>query len=306
MPSVGSTLQEARLKAALELDQISTRTRISLKVLQAMEADDLCQITSAFFYRSFVRQFCQNVGLPYEQVADRVEEACEFYPEPFKPERFHTLAHNSVVTPRRRAFNLRTLFAVASFVILLGACSAVYSYWEGGKEEFSSNLSTVAADTQSWVSGLIPGKKAGAPDQGGGVAAALPPSTPEKANSAQPDDRFRVKVSAIEPSWLSIVADGRQRFSGILEPDQSKVFEGREHGRVRIGNAGGLSLVFNGKRVGTVGPRGQVRVVVFTPDKYEVLDPDRVAAAAFPQPAAQRLFAMNLSSWSGGTAPGLR
>ena len=296
MPSVGSTLQEARLQAGLILDQISGRTRISLKVLQAMEADDLGQITSAFFYRSFVRQFCQNVDLPYERVADRVEEACEFYPEPFKPERFHTLAHNSVVTPRRRAFNLRTLFAVASFVVLLAACSAIYSYWEGGREEFSSNISTVAADTKSWVSGLIPGKNAGVPDAATGVAAAVPPSIPENAYPAQPDDHFRVKVSAIEPSWLSIVADGRQRFSGILEPDQSKAFEGREHGRVRIGNAGGLSLVFNGKRVGTVGPRGQVRVVVFTPEKYEVLDPDRVAA--FPQPAARRLSAINLSSWS--------
>ena len=284
MPSVGKILREARLQAGLTIDQICSRTRIPVKVLQAIEEDALGKITSAFFYKSFVRQFSQNVGLPYERVAESVDEACAFYPEPFKPEKLSTVAQYAVVTPRRRAFNLRTLVAGVSFVFLLGACSAVYSYWEGGEEHFSAGLSNVATNTKSWVSGLLPAPSAPEP-----VVAQSPVDLPAQRSGRvkpeSPGNMFKVELSAIEPSWLSIVADGRQRFSGILRTDQSKVFEGRKNGRVRTGNAGGLSLIFNGKPVGVMGPKGEVRVVVFTKNKYEVLDPEQASPALFNAPA---------------------
>jgi hypothetical protein len=82
-----------------------------------------------------------------------------------------------------------------------------------------------------------------------------------------------VDLSALEPTWLTVTADGKQKFSGTLEPEQKKSFEGHERGRIKTGNAGGISLVFNGKPIGVVGPRGQVRTVVFTRNNYEILEP---------------------------------
>ena len=87
------------------------------------------------------------------------------------------------------------------------------------------------------------------------------------------EDGFQVEISGIERSWLALAADGQQVFSGFLEPEQTKVLRGREIGRIRTGNAGGVSLVFNGKPIGLAGPRGQIRTVVFTKDNYQVLQP---------------------------------
>ena len=48
--------------------------------------------------------------------------------------------------------------------------------------------------------------------------------------------------------------------------------------RQRLGNAGGVTITLNGKPVGPVGPKGQVRTVQFTSGGFEIV--------AVPKPAA--------------------
>jgi len=86
-------------------------------------------------------------------------------------------------------------------------------------------------------------------------------------------------LSAIERTWLSIVADGQETFTGVLETAETKVLEGHETARIRTGNAGGLNVVFNGRAIGSLGPRGQVRTVVFTRTGYETFEPTAAPAA---------------------------
>jgi hypothetical protein len=88
------------------------------------------------------------------------------------------------------------------------------------------------------------------------------------------DGAYRIELSAIEPTWLSIIADGRRAFSGILEATDTKILEAHENVRIRTGNAGGVNVTLNGKALGAIGPRGQVRTVIFTKDAYEILPPE--------------------------------
>jgi hypothetical protein len=96
-------------------------------------------------------------------------------------------------------------------------------------------------------------------------------------NVEQTGDLKRVvlNVSATERTWLSITSDGRTVFSGVLEPSQTKTLEGKEMTRIRVGNAGGVEVQWNGKPIGPLGPRGQVRVASFTKDNYEILQPKK-------------------------------
>ncbi len=112
-------------------------------------------------------------------------------------------------------------------------------------------------------------------------------SQPKPAKTEATDSAFHVELSAIERTWLSIVADGRETFSGILEPAETKVLEGHETARIRTGNAGAINFVFNGKPIGTLGPRGQVRTVVFTKDNYEVLEGSPPVAMTHSSPNAE-------------------
>jgi len=71
------------------------------------------------------------------------------------------------------------------------------------------------------------------------------------------DDKVVVSVSAKEPAWVALSSDGKTVYSGTLDAAQSKTVGGKEQARMRVGNAGGVDVTFNGKPVGPIGPRGQ-------------------------------------------------
>ena len=101
------------------------------------------------------------------------------------------------------------------------------------------------------------------------------PATPSLnvTSTTGPDGENHVvlNLSATEKTWISITSDGKEIFSGVLQPSQTKTLTGSDVAKLRIGNAGGLEIQWNGKTIGPVGPRGQVRVVVFTPENFQVL-----------------------------------
>ena len=82
-----------------------------------------------------------------------------------------------------------------------------------------------------------------------------------------------LNLSATEKTWLSITSDGKPIFSGILQPSQTKTLTGMDVAKMKVGNAGGLEVRWNGKPIGPIGPRGQVRIVLFTPENFQILPP---------------------------------
>ncbi len=81
----------------------------------------------------------------------------------------------------------------------------------------------------------------------------------------------RVDLSAGESTWVQIVSDGRRVFSEVLRPHETKVVQASERVRLVVVNAGGLDVSLNGKSIGPIGPRGQVRVIELTPAGFQIV-----------------------------------
>jgi hypothetical protein len=92
-----------------------------------------------------------------------------------------------------------------------------------------------------------------------------------KAEAGLEGATIHIELSAVERTWLSIASDGKTTYVGVLEPSQTKVFEGKESARIRTANAGTVKIVFNGRALGPLGRRGQSRTFVFTKNGYEVV-----------------------------------
>jgi hypothetical protein len=281
MESVGQTLREARSRLGLTLEQVSADTRITLRNLRAIEADDLSAISSPFFYRSFVRQFASKVNVAYETIAAAVQEAVSTMPEPLVPgQGEHHVIHVSAIKPKRHR-SLRWFRSVISFLVVVAAGTGMHAVWQKSHANWHILLAQVG--------GQLHRVKAGAEAATLSSRVSSTPTSvqrvPSVKSSAYPEPietGFHVQLSAIERSWLSIVADGREVFNGVLDAPETKALEGHESARIRTGNAGGLRFTFNGKEIGVLGPRGQVRTVVFTKDNYEVLSSTpKLAFAAF-------------------------
>jgi transcriptional regulator with XRE-family HTH domain len=263
MQSVGQFIRSARLQAGLSLEDINARTRISIRNLQAIEQDDASAMPSAFFYRSFVTQFGAALAIESSTLSPLIESVLAQIPEPLVPGQDIRLTRGALIRSSSRPRSYKWVYSLGSLVVALVCCSGFYAFWQNVKG--NSNRSVAKADSKVWGGSSVSPTKAYSAAAG---------SIQELANG------YRVDLSALEPTWLSVTADGRQEFDGMLEPEQKKSFEGRERGRIRTGNAGAISVIFNGKPIGVVGPRGQVRDVVFTRRNYRIVQPPASAGLA--------------------------
>lgn len=120
------------------------------------------------------------------------------------------------------------------------------------------------------------------------VTAAAPAATPpqpsasvDQAARADRNATVRVEITAGEPVWLLVRVDGKYSFSGTLEADQTRTVEAAGTVLLRLGNAGSVNITLNGKPIGPVGPKGQVRTVQFTSGGFQIV-PAKPPAALDP------------------------
>ena len=77
-------------------------------------------------------------------------------------------------------------------------------------------------------------------------------------------------MTADEPTWISLRADGKEVFAGLLDAKQVQTAAANRNVRLRLGNAGGVSVRLNGQPIGTVGSKGSVRTVQLYPNGFKI------------------------------------
>ena len=291
MLSVGQMLQAERERQGLSIEDVADRTKISLKNLRAIESDDSAAVLTAFFYKSFVRQFASTLAIDYSTLEESVNLLASSIPAPRIPGQDYHAVDVPPIRPRRTRWWSNALPVVA-LIGVLAACSGLYSMVDRLEIPDASTIKQFASRISERAT--LPGKPAPqviassqnliAKDPDTSSINQIPQASAQTSTSvtkAQFDAQVQVaseavslKIAAVEQAWLSVDADGHHIYSGVLEASDTKVLEGRETARIRTGNAGGLTVTFNGKDLGTLGQRGQVRTVLFTKDQYEILQPD--------------------------------
>jgi hypothetical protein len=99
-------------------------------------------------------------------------------------------------------------------------------------------------------------------------APAPPPETPKEPESSK---SVRVEIKALEPSWVAVYEGQKQTYANVLNTDQTTKIDSDSTVRVRLGNAGGVEITANGKAVGRLGTKGQVRTIEFTAKGFRMV-----------------------------------
>jgi len=274
MNSIGAKLRSARQERGLDLATVASRTRISLRYLEAIEADDRTSLPSGFFYRSFVHQYARLVDLDTREIDSEIDLVLSMDAPLPLPGQESAASKN--VPPMRLAprFQRSRVYASAGalLMVVLG-CSGIYAWWH---KTMSRNNAKAPQQVAQLVENPKPEEKHTSPVPAS-LANALRPSPaprpPAQGVEAIPGYRFLLDLIAREETWLSVNSDGRKVFTGLLSPNQSKTVQSKEFAKMTVGNAAGLEIHLNGRSIGTLGGHGQVLVVVFTPDNYQILPP---------------------------------
>jgi cytoskeletal protein RodZ len=272
MFTVCEVLQRARLDQGIDLATVAARTRIKAKYLQAIEAGDRKSLPGGFFYKSFVHQYATFLGVDtcvIDAEVDRVLRAETPLPLP-------SVAKRTAVKVASRPRSTTKYLSYAAFVLILLACSEIDGWWHERRTVGGEKIQGRAPTVEGITPRSAPSPAAGSvslasvspiatrPPAVGAVAAA--PRQDEPAAPA--GSRVELDLKATEETWLSVSSDGTPVFTGLLEANQTKTIEGKTSAKLRVGNAAGLEVRWNGKPLGPLGAHGQVRDLAFTPDKF--------------------------------------
>ncbi len=265
MFSVGETLQRARLEQGLDVAAVAARTKINARHLEAIEADDRKSLPSSFFYKNFVQQYARFLGLDTKVIDAEIDRVLSAEaPLPLPGQNNTTWKKVAPVRVSGHSQRARVLASSAALILMLVACSSIYMWWHRSRAATSNPIVSTPLVEQTKPQPPAPVAVAMA-------ATTTIPSQPRPASG----NKVLVDLTAREETWLSVSSDGKQVFAGILAPNQSKTVEGKEYAKIRVGNAAGIEVRLNGKPLGPLGHRGQVLIVVFTPDNFQIVAPSK-------------------------------
>ncbi len=274
MPSFGEKLKQEREKRKITLEEISSYTKISTRMLQALEEDKFNQLPGGIFNKGFVRAYSHFLGLDEDQtVADYLEASGDAPPistEIVMPDdrsreneetvsRLEALADES---PRLVPWGM-----LAGVLLLLALVLTVWSYRRRDHAKVPPRAAVENPPTNPASPGL-----AGSPAAVMGGAfmptAASPvqgPPSSSAAIAARGPGEFSVVIHARQEAWVSVTSDGQAAATELLGAGQDRAVRGRQQVMVKTGNSGGTDFLFNGKKQEVGGQFGEVKTVTFGP-----------------------------------------
>ncbi len=262
---IGAKLRHARQAQGLSIDDIAVPARIQPRYLEAIEAEDLDQLPGLVFTRNFVRQYATALELDPEPLLAALPKLDESRVQlPVAPK-----------VPRSRRWDSRSkslLMTGTWLVVIAGGLTAAYQY-VGHRFQRHPNPQRIQSANQS------ASQSAHAVEAVIQTTPAAVPAAPAKATPAPSASPVKVVVTAHEATWVSLAADGKSSFAGTLQPNETREISAIEQVKLIAGNAGGVSVLLNGKMLDPIGPQGEVRVVRLTAE-----GPEFLAKAPTPAP----------------------
>jgi cytoskeleton protein RodZ len=267
---IGTLLRSERQKQGLSIEQVVEKTRISRRNLTALEAGDESQMPHPVYAKGFVKAYAGLLGLNAEEIGCEFsraygvqDESCQAYEEPSKKEQLPS---------SRRA----TLF-LAMAVLLLAVGGMTFFFVSAGRQAPEAEFRTDAPAREQIPQPPPPKAGAPLPEEEAAPDAEQPPDelpAPDPADLPQQSDTSQIAdqvpqrteqvvgIAAAAPCWVQARADGR-RIERLLRPGQSMSLTFTSSLSVRLGNAGGVRVSYNGAPYPLNGQPGEVRVLTF-------------------------------------------
>lgn len=267
MGSFGENLRREREMRGVSLEEICDATKISVRMLQAMEADQFDKLPGGIFTRSFVRAYVRYLGLDEDAMMAELELAAPASAQPADLGRI-----NQQRPAKEEKRSLAELLAVLVVLVVLASGYAYYHFVRQSHLTQSGQAHAVSAPaTPPAASATPPSETAPA---SGGVTASVPgpnaaPVPPQPvpaptATSSETANGLVLQVAATEETWVAVECDGKPSTQRTMQPNEIQTFHARSSFDLITGNAEGVILTLNGKTLDPLGHRGETKKVHLT------------------------------------------
>lgn len=281
MPALGERFRAAREARGLALSAVSEQIRIRSVYLAAIEDEHWATIGAPVYIRGFLRTYARFLGLDPEEVVATFNAQAQGTPLAPAPRDEPAPADVAVRGPERAPRTAAPLLWLAGLVAVALVAFVVYQEVTMSQASTAAVASpgpaasapiaaapgavtstlaatSAAASPGSSTSSASPGAQASGPSPSPLGSGATP--GPLATGSASPvlspgPNSLALVLSA--PSWLRVTVDGDVKIMGTFPAGTTKLFHGKT-ALIRVGNAGGVQVIVDGKDLGKLGKSGDV------------------------------------------------
>jgi cytoskeleton protein RodZ len=230
--SFGDWLRRQRELREISLRDIAERTKISLRYLEAMEADRFDLLPAPIFAKGFLREYARYVGLSPDDVVNHylsVHHPEELATDPKEDTKVRARPKqiDPGPTPMRRTWSWGLLLALAGLILLVLVALVAWLADHRHSEPTSANQAPPIA----------------APPP---VQVAAPPAAPAKPTPPPPTAPIEVSLDFSGECWVRVVTDGKDQREETRIQGESLQVEAQKSVVLTLGNAGMVDVQVNG------------------------------------------------------------
>jgi cytoskeletal protein RodZ len=231
-------ISKARLDARLSIEDLSASTNIRVPLLREMEANNFANCGGETYARGHIRNIAQRLGIDPQIFLNAFEDEHMQADRSMQDMLVETNAMKQPDEVRKVSWKVLATISVAA----LGIAGLV--------QIIVSNTSSPS----------LPAPVASATSTAVATTSATPKASPSEEATVSTGTGVEVVITAARAkSWLFVSdATGRTLFSGQISTGITKTFTPDATLNFKIGNAGGVDLVVNGKKVDSIGADGEV------------------------------------------------
>ncbi|MBI2413021.1 MAG: helix-turn-helix domain-containing protein [Deltaproteobacteria bacterium] len=314
MESPGEYLRRERELRGVSIGKIYEATRVPMKYLAALEADEYDTMPHPTFIKGYIKTYCKALGLDETDAVLRFEVFLREKNEKEHPEEYKRASlkkkREASSIPVHVPKGLKNNAAYAVGAAIVAVIVILYVAFGGKKEEPAPAPGPVATEAQvqapadvtataqtpvaaqpvttavpqpqkEAVVTTAPVQPVASPQKAPEAALqqlkaqakeVLKPAPPPQATAQQAvqppaqalplvqpvEDSHTLSVTATDVAWVKIRIDSGEPFEVYLRPGESVSWKAKELFSLIVGNAGGVNLFHDGKKMPPLGKAGEV------------------------------------------------
>lgn len=249
---IGAEVRRAREAAGLSHADLAERTRIRAGILQAIERDDFDACGGIVYVRGHVRAIATALGVDSSSWLDEiggVDATTTFAQEEPDHLNIWDLRNRTRPQSERRAWLLLVLAAV----VVIGAF-IYYARANATPQELVPTETTSASASATPSDTVLPSETP-TPTP---TATSTPTATPVQTVEQPATGAVEFTLTCVSASWVRITNALGLIYEGTMQPGDTRDVVSDSDVYVRVGNAAGMQLDYNGRFYPTLGNPGEV------------------------------------------------
>ena len=271
-------LKTAREVKEISLSQVSAKTKIDLKFLQAIE-DANFDILPEIYIRAFIKEFASTIDLNSKEVLQKFDIARLGKPEEKPKEQLDPASKEdpvasqatsetkkfdsaevlqpTTVEPEKTAKSLKLIYIFGGSILFVALIVIYFAFFQSSSPEIIQekfDQGTSGENNQRFEM-----------DKSSQTQTASQTSDDFEKQEVTPDS-LRLSVLATARVWIKVTTDGKTVHQNVIQANTRLNFSSTKSFSVSVGNAGLVKIFFNNKEVQNIGKPGEIRNLFITAD----------------------------------------